>query len=158
VKCPFCGQVDEKVVDSREARDGAAVRRRRECLSCGRRFTTYERIEEIQFMVVKKDGRRELFDRNKILSGLVRATQKRPVGVAALEKIADEVEARLLEKPDREIKSSEIGELIIKHLYDLDEVAYVRFASVYRQFKDVNEFVEEVKGLLGASHRRSRRT
>jgi transcriptional repressor NrdR len=158
VKCPFCGQVDEKVVDSREARDGAAVRRRRECLSCGRRFTTYERIEEIQFMVVKKDGRRELFDRNKILSGLVRATQKRPVGVAALEKIADEVEARLLEKPDREIKSSEIGELIIKHLYELDEVAYVRFASVYRQFKDVNEFVEEVKGLLGASHRRSRRT
>lgn len=158
MKCPFCGQVDEKVVDSREARDGAAVRRRRECLSCGRRFTTYERIEEIQFMVVKKDGRRELFDRNKILSGLVRATQKRPVGVAALEKIADEVEARLLEKPDREIKSSEIGELIVKRLYDLDEVAYVRFASVYRQFKDVNEFVEEVKGLLGTSHRRSRRT
>ena len=157
MKCPFCGQVDEKVVDSREARDGAAVRRRRECLSCGRRFTTYERIEEIQFMVVKKDGRRELFDRNKILSGLVRATQKRPVGVAALEKIADEVEARLLEKPDREIKSSEIGELIVKRLYDLDEVAYVRFASVYRQFKDVNEFVEEVKGLLGTSHRRSRR-
>lgn len=158
MKCPFCGQVDEKVVDSREARDGAAVRRRRECLSCGRRFTTYERIEEIQFMVVKKDGRRELFDRNKILSGLVRATQKRPVGVAALEKIADEVEARLLEKPDREIKSSEIGEMIIKRLYDLDEVAYVRFASVYRQFKDVTEFVEEVKGLLGTGHRRSRRT
>lgn len=157
MKCPFCGQVDEKVVDSREARDGAAVRRRRECLSCGRRFTTYERIEEIQFMVVKKDGRRELFDRNKILSGLVRATQKRPVGVAALEKIADEVEARLMEKPDREIKSGEIGELIIKRLYELDEVAYVRFASVYRQFKDVNEFVEEVKGLLGTSHRRSRR-
>ncbi|MFQ5961329.1 MAG: transcriptional regulator NrdR [Candidatus Methylomirabilales bacterium] len=158
MKCPFCGQMEEKVVDSREARDGAVIRRRRECLSCGRRFTTYERIEEIQFMVVKKDGRRELFDRNKILSGLVRATQKRPVGVAELEKIADEVEARLLEKPDREIRSSEIGELIIKRLYELDEVAYVRFASVYRQFKDVNEFVEEVKGLLGTSHRRSRRT
>lgn len=157
MKCPFCGQMEEKVVDSREARDGAVIRRRRECLSCGRRFTTYERIEEIQFMVVKKDGRRELFDRNKILSGLVRATQKRPVGVAELEKIADEVEARLLEKPDREIRSSEIGELIIKRLYDLDEVAYVRFASVYRQFKDVNEFVEEVKGLLGTSHRRPRR-
>ncbi len=157
MKCPFCGQMEEKVVDSREARDGAVIRRRRECLSCGRRFTTYERIEEIQFMVVKKDGRRELFDRNKILSGLVRATQKRPVGVAELEKIADEVEARLLEKPDREIRSSEIGELIIKRLYELDEVAYVRFASVYRQFKDVNEFVEEVKGLLGTSHRRSRR-
>jgi transcriptional repressor NrdR len=158
MKCPFCGQIEEKVVDSREARDGAVVRRRRECLGCGRRFTTYERIEEIQFMVVKKDGRRELFDRNKILSGLVKATQKRPVGVAELEKIADEVETRLSEKPDREISSGEIGELIIKHLYELDEVAYVRFASVYRQFKDVNEFVEEVKGLLGTTQRRTRRT
>jgi transcriptional repressor NrdR len=158
MKCPFCGQIEEKVVDSREARDGAVVRRRRECLGCGRRFTTYERIEEIQFMVVKKDGRRELFDRNKILSGLVKATQKRPVGVAELEKIADEVETRLSEKPDREISSGEIGELIIKHLYELDEVAYVRFASVYRQFKDVNEFVEEVKGLLGTTQRRTRQT
>lgn len=158
MKCPFCGQVEEKVVDSREARDGEVIRRRRECLNCKRRFTTYERIEEIQFMVVKKDGRRELFDRNKIMSGLIKATQKRPVGVAELDKIADEVEARLLEKPDREIRSTEIGELIIKRLYELDEVAYVRFASVYRQFKDVTEFVEEVKGLLGTSQRRSRRT
>lgn len=156
MKCPFCGQVEEKVVDSREARDGAAVRRRRECLNCGRRFTTYERIEEIQFMVVKKDGRREPFDRNKILSGLVKATQKRPVGVAELDKITDEVETRLTEKPDREISSIEIGELIIQRLYELDEVAYVRFASVYRQFKDVSEFVEEVKGLLGTSQRRPR--
>ncbi len=158
MKCPFCGQIEEKVVDSREARDGAAVRRRRECLNCGRRFTTYERIEEIQFMVVKKDGRREPFDRNKILSGLVKATQKRPVGVAELDKITDEVETRLTEKPDREISSIEIGELIIQRLYELDEVAYVRFASVYRQFKDVSEFVEEVKGLLGTSQRRPRQT
>ena len=158
MRCPFCGQMEEKVVDSREARDGGVVRRRRECLNCARRFTTYERIEEIQFMVVKKDSRRELFDRNKVLSGLLKATQKRPVGVAELEKIADEVEACLMEKPDREIGSGEIGEVIIKNLYELDEVAYVRFASVYRQFKDVNEFVEEVKGLLEASQRRARRT
>lgn len=158
MKCPFCGQIEEKVVDSREARDGAVIRRRRECLGCKRRFTTYERIEEVQFMVVKKDGRREPFDRNKILNGLLKATQKRPVGVPELEKIVDEVESRLLEKPDREISAQEIGELIMNRLYELDEVAYVRFASVYRQFKDVNEFVEEVKGLLGTSQRRSRRT
>ncbi|MFQ5989054.1 MAG: transcriptional regulator NrdR [Candidatus Methylomirabilales bacterium] len=158
MKCPFCGHMEEKVVDSREARDGEVIRRRRQCLNCGRRFTTYERIEEIQFMVVKKDGRREPFDRNKILSGLLKATQKRPVSVAELEKIADEVEARLLEKPDREISSHEIGELIVNHLYHLDEVAYVRFASVYRQFRDVNEFVEEVKGLLGTTQRRPRRS
>jgi len=150
--------MEEKVVDSREARDGEVIRRRRHCLHCGRRFTTYERIEEIQLMVVKKDGRREPFDRNKILSGLLKATQKRPVSVAELEKIADEVETRLLEKPDREMSSTEIGELIMNRLYHLDEVAYVRFASVYRQFKDVNEFVEEVKGLLGTSQRRPRRT
>ena len=158
MKCPFCGRMEEKVVDSREARDGEVIRRRRHCLHCGRRFTTYERIEEIQLMVVKKDGRREPFDRNKILSGLLKATQKRPVSVAELEKIADEVETRLLEKPDREMSSTEIGELIMNRLYHLDEVAYVRFASVYRQFKDVNEFVEEVKGLLGTSQRRPRRT
>ncbi len=157
MRCPFCGHMEEKVVDSREARDGEVIRRRRQCLNCGRRFTTYERIEEIQFMVVKKDGRREPFDRNKILSGLLKATQKRPVSVAELEKIADEVEARLLEKQDREISSHEIGELIMNHLYHLDEVAYVRFASVYRQFRDVNEFVEEVKGLLGTTQRRPRR-
>lgn len=150
--------MEEKVVDSREARDGKVIRRRRQCLHCGRRFTSYERIEEIQFMVVKKDDRREPFDRNKILSGLLKATQKRPVSVAELEKIADEVEAVLLEKPEREISSTEIGGLIMSRLYQLDEVAYVRFASVYRQFKDVNEFVEEVKGLLGTSHRRPRRT
>ena len=158
MRCPFCGHIEEKVVDSREARDGEVVRRRRQCLHCGRRFTTYERIEEVQFMVVKKDGRREPFDRNKVLSGLLKATQKKPVGVAELEKIADEVETRLMEKPDREITSQEIGELIMNTLYHLDEVAYVRFASVYRQFRDVNEFVEEVKSLLGTSQRRPRRS
>lgn len=157
MRCPFCGHMEEKVVDSREARDGEVIRRRRQCLNCGRRFTTYERIEEIQFMVVKRGDSREPFDRNKVLSGLLKATQKRPVSVAELEKIADEVEARLLEKPDREISSREIGELIMNHLYHLDEVAYVRFASVYRQFRDVSEFVEEVKGLLGTTQRRPRR-
>ena len=136
----------------------ASYRRSPSGATGGRRFTTYERIEEIQFMVVKKDGRREPFDRNKILSGLLKATQKRPVSVAELEKIADEVEARLMEKPDREISSHEIGELIVNQLYHLDEVAYVRFASVYRQFRDVNEFVEEVKGLLGTTQRRPRRS
>ncbi|MGH7424108.1 MAG: transcriptional regulator NrdR, partial [Candidatus Methylomirabilales bacterium] len=130
----------------------------RECLNCRRRFTTYERIEEVQLMVVKKDGRRQPFDRNKILSGLLKATQKRPVSVAELEKIAEEVEARLMEQPDREMGSGEIGELIMARLYELDEVAYVRFASVYRQFKDVHEFVEEVKGLLESTPRRSRQT
>ncbi|MDZ4340369.1 MAG: transcriptional regulator NrdR [candidate division NC10 bacterium] len=158
MKCPFCGQIEEKVVDSREAKDGVVIRRRRECLRCGRRFTTYERIEQIQFMVVKKDDRREPFDRNKILSGLLKATQKRPVSVAELEKIADEVEARLMEKQEREISSTEIGGMIMQRLYELDEVAYVRFASVYRQFKDVHEFVEEVKGLLGSTPRRSRKS
>jgi len=155
VRCPYCGQMSEKVVDSREGKDGEVIRRRRECLECHRRFTTYERIEEIHFMVVKKDGRREPFDRHKLLGGLLKATQKRPVSVAQLEQIVDEIEGRLGEKPDREIPSGEIGELVMKRLHDLDEVAYVRFASVYRQFKDVHQFVEEVKGLLN-SGRRSR--
>jgi transcriptional repressor NrdR len=136
------------VVDSREGKDGEVIRRRRECLQCHRRFTTYERIEEIHFMVVKKDGRREPFDRHKVLSGLRKATEKRSVSMAQLEGIVDEIEARLAERPDREMASSEVGELIMQRLHDLDEVAYVRFASVYRQFKDVQQFVEEVKGLL----------
>jgi transcriptional repressor NrdR len=140
----------EKVVDSREGKDGEVIRRRRECLQCRRRFTTYERIEEIHFMVVKKDGRREPFDRHKLLGGLLKASQKRPVSVAQLEKIVDDIEGRLSEKPDREISSTEVGELVMQRLHDLDEVAYVRFASVYRQFKDVHQFVEEVKGLRGA--------
>jgi transcriptional repressor NrdR len=153
VRCPYCGHIEEKVVDSREGKDGEVIRRRRECLKCHHRFTTYERIEEIHFMVVKKDGRREPFDRQKLLNGLLRATQKRPVSVAQLEAIVDDIESRLSEKPDREIASSEIGELVMARLHDLDEVAYVRFASVYRQFKDVHQFVEEVKGLLGPGKR-----
>lgn len=150
MKCPFCDDVEDKVVDSRMAKEGEMIRRRRECLSCKRRYTTYERIEESLPMVVKKDGRREPFDRHKLLGGLLKATQKRPVSVAQLEEIVDDIEARLAEKPDREITSSEVGELIMKRLHDLDEVAYVRFASVYRQFKDVHQFVEEVKGLLNS--------
>jgi transcriptional repressor NrdR len=156
VRCPFCSSNAEKVVDSREGRDGEVTRRRRQCLRCHRRFTTYERIEGIQFMVVKKDGRREPFDRHKILSGLLKATQKRPVSVNQLEAVVDDVEALLTEKPDREIASTEIGERIMQRLHALDEVAYVRFASVYRQFKDVSEFVAEVKELLEGSPRRGK--
>ena len=154
MKCPYCGSLEEKVVDSREGKDGVVVRRRRQCQHCLRRFTTYERIEEIHFMVVKKDGRREPFDRHKILAGLLKATQKRPVSVAQLEKIVDEIEARLAEKVEREMTAAEIGELIMERLHEIDEVAYVRFASVYRQFKDVSQFVEEVKGLREGGPRR----
>ena len=155
MKCPFCGHLGERVVDSREGKEGEVVRRRRECLSCHRRFTTYERIEEIHFMVMKKDGRREPFDRHKILTGLVKATQKRPVSPAQLEGIVDEIESRLAESQEREISTTEVGEVVMKRLYELDEVAYVRFASVYRQFKDVSQFVEEVRGLLNSPKRRS---
>lgn len=154
MKCPYCGSLEEKVVDSREGKDGAVVRRRRQCQQCLRRFTTYERIEEIHFMVVKNDGRREPFDRHKILAGLLKATQKRPVSVAQLEKIVDEIESRLAEKVEREMTAAEIGELIMERLHEIDEVAYVRFASVYRQFKDVSQFVEEVKGLREGRPRR----
>ena len=154
MKCPYCGSLKEKVVDSREGKEGEVVRRRRQCQHCMRRFTTYERIEEIHFMVVKHDGRREPFDRHKVLAGLLKATQKRPVSVAQLEQIVDEIEARLAEKVEREIAAAEIGELIMERLHDIDEVAYVRFASVYRQFKDVSQFVEEVKGLREGGPRR----
>ena len=154
MKCPYCGSLEEKVVDSREGKEGEVIRRRRQCQQCRRRFTTYERIEEIQFMVVKRDGRREPFDRNKIRSGLLKATQKRPVSVAQLEAIVDEIEARLTEKEDREITAGEIGELIMERLHDLDEVAYVRFASVYRRFNAVDQFVEEVKSLSKGGRRR----
>ena len=156
MQCPYCGNLTEKVVDSREGKDGEVIRRRRECLQCHRRFTTYERIEEIHFMVVKKDGRREPFDRHKALNGLRRATEKRPVSTAQLEAIVDEIEGRLAETPDREIASSEIGETIMQRLHDLDEVAYVRFASVYRQFRDVHQFVEEVKVLLNAGNKKAK--
>ncbi|MGH7369863.1 MAG: transcriptional regulator NrdR [Candidatus Methylomirabilaceae bacterium] len=154
MKCPYCGSLEEKVVDSREGKEGEVIRRRRQCQQCRRRFTTYERIDVIQFMVVKRDGRREPFDRNKVRSGLVKATQKRPVSVAQLDAILDEIEGRLPEKEDREIASAEIGELIMERLHDLDEVAYVRFASVYRQFNAVDQFVEEVKRFSKGGQRR----
>ncbi len=148
VKCPFCTYSEDKVVDSREAKDGAVIRRRRECLGCHRRFTSYERIDEIPVMVIKKDGKREPFDRNKVLAGLRRACEKRPVSPVALEAIADEVEQRLQDSSDREIPAGDIGEVVIERLKELDKVAYVRFASVYRQFEDVDQFMKELKGLL----------
>jgi transcriptional repressor NrdR len=155
MKCPYCGFGQDRVVDSRESKEADSIRRRRECESCGRRFTTYERIDEIPYMVVKKDGRRERFDRQKILSGLLRACEKRPVSSGQLEKIVDATESFLVDAPERERSTSEIGELIMHHLKSLDTVAYIRFASVYRDFKDVNEFKEELEGLLD-SHRTSK--
>jgi transcriptional repressor NrdR len=140
--------VDDKVIDSREGRAGDLIRRRRECLRCGRRFTTYERIDEIPYMVVKKDGRREKFDRQKILQGLLKSCEKRPVATLKLESLVDEVERFVHEAPERERSSSEIGELLMSRLKKLDKVAYVRFASVYLDFKDVREFMSELKGLL----------
>jgi len=149
MKCPFCGHLENKVIDSRLSKDGGVIRRRRDCDECGRRFTTYERIEEVLPMVIKKDGRRELFDRGKLLGGLKRACEKRPVGVEDLERIVDKVEQSLQECGDREIPTSKIGETVMKELHELDEVAYVRFASVYRQFKDINQFMDELKDILG---------
>jgi transcriptional repressor NrdR len=148
VKCPFCAYLDDKVIDSREARTGDLIRRRRECLKCSRRFTTYERIDEIPYMVIKKDGRREKFDRQKILQGLLKACEKRPVPVGKLEAIVDQAESFVSEAVDRERTTTEIGELLMAQLKKLDKVAYVRFASVYLDFKDVKEFMDELKGLL----------
>lgn len=148
MKCPYCAHLGDKVVDSRESKEGEVVRRRRECLVCGRRFTSYERIDEIPYMVIKKDGRREKFERQKILQGLLKACEKRPVPVSKLETIVDETEAFVSEAADRERTTSEIGELLMKSLKKLDKVAYVRFASVYLDFKDVKEFMDELKGLL----------
>jgi transcriptional repressor NrdR len=148
MKCPFCAHLEDKVVDSREARTGDLVRRRRECLKCGRRFTTYERIDEIPYMVIKKDGRREKFERQKILQGLLKACEKRPVPVVKLEAIVDEAESFVSETSDRERTTTEIGELLMNRIKKLDKVAYVRFASVYSDFKDVKEFMDELKGLL----------
>ncbi|SRR5579884_2380843 len=150
MKCPFCGHLEDKVVDSRESKEGDSIRRRRECLGCERRFTTYERVDEIPYMVVKKDGRREKFERQKVLAGLLRACEKRPVSTSQLEGIANEVEALVIESPERECQSREIGELVMKRLRELDKVAYVRFASVYLDFKDVKEFMDELKDLLKA--------
>ncbi len=148
MKCPFCGYFETKVVDSRPVDDDTTIRRRRECNQCTRRFTTYEKIEGIPLMVVKKDGRRETFNRNKILNGLRKATEKRPVSMDSLEKIADEVEKELYSLMEKEITTGFIGEKVMEMLKDLDQVAYVRFASVYRQFKDVNTFMEELNKLL----------
>jgi transcriptional repressor NrdR len=148
MKCPFCGHLEDKVVDSREGKDGQVIRRRRECLKCERRFTSYERIDEIALMVVKKDERREPYDRNKVLGGLRRACEKRPVSPQALEAVADRIEHMLQESPEREIPTRVIGETVMEALRDLDTVAYVRFASVYRQFQDVDQFMRELKGLL----------
>jgi transcriptional repressor NrdR len=148
MKCPYCGFGQDRVVDSRESKDADSIRRRRECEKCGRRFTTYERIDEIPYMVVKKDGRRERFDRQKVLSGLLRACEKRPVSSSQLEKIVDATESFLVDAPERERTTAEVGELIMQHLKGLDTVAYIRFASVYRDFKDVNEFKQELEGLL----------
>ena len=148
MKCPFCTELENKVIDSRMSKDGQVIRRRRECLECGRRFTTYERIEEVLPMVIKKDGRREPFDRMKIIIGLKKAAEKRPISVATLEKIADKIETRVQETGDKEIPSTFVGEAIMSELFHLDHVAYVRFASVYRSFKDAHQFMEELKDLL----------
>ncbi len=147
MKCPFCGFEEDRVLESRSLRDGAAIRRRRECTRCERRFTTYEHIEEVQPMVVKKDQRREPFDRNKILRGMLTACEKRPVSVETLEEVADRIERQIYESGRREVSSDEIGDLVIEELHKLDQVAYVRFASVYRQFEDISQFKEIVDGL-----------
>lgn len=148
MKCPYCAHLESKVVDSRPAEEGASIRRRRECLSCRKRFTTYEMVESLPLMVVKKDGSRQSFDRNKVLSGLIRACEKRPVSYQAMEGLVAEIEQALQNQMDREVSSAEIGELVMERLKRLDEVSYVRFASVYRQFKDINTFMAELNKLL----------
>ena len=150
MKCPFCGHLGDKVVDSRESKEGEVIRRRRECLECGRRFTSYERIDEIPYMVIKKDGTRERFERQKLISGLLKACEKRPVSVAAVEAVADRVEGILQERPEKEMSTAEVGEVVMEELKRLDKVAYVRFASVYRHFRDIGEFMSELKDLLNA--------
>jgi transcriptional repressor NrdR len=148
MKCPFCNHTESKVVDSRESEEAQAIRRRRECLACERRFTTYERVDEIPYMVVKKDGRRERFDRQKVLAGLLRACEKRPVSTNRLEEIVNEIEVNVADSPDREIPATQIGQALMGRLRELDKVAYVRFASVYLDFKDIKEFMDELKDLL----------
>ena len=148
MKCPYCGVQDSKVVDSRHSEDGSSIRRRRECLNCGKRFTTYEIVESLPIVVVKRDGSRQSFDRNKIINGMLRACEKRPVSLAAMEGIADEIEQIIQNSLEREVSTEEIGELVMERLKKLDEVSYVRFASVYRQFKDLNSFVQELNKIL----------
>jgi transcriptional repressor NrdR len=148
MKCPFCNHIEDKVVDSRESREGDAIRRRRQCLGCERRFTTYERIDEVPYMVIKKDGRREKFDRQKVLSGLLKACEKRPVSMGRLAELVDQIEAKVTDSADREISTIEIGEMLMAVLRDLDKIAYVRFASVYRDFQDEQAFFDELKTLM----------
>lgn len=148
MKCPFCAEIEDRVIDSRVSQEGSVIRRRRECVGCERRFTTYERIEETLPLVVKKDGRREVFERTKILAGLKRACEKRPVSTADLERIVLDIERTLQESGEKEVASSRLGEVVMKHLQALDEVAYVRFASVYREFRDISEFMSELSELL----------
>ena len=148
MRCPYCGYLESKVIDSRPAEEGATIRRRRECLACGKRFTTYEIMERLPLIVVKRDGSRQTFDKIKIMNGVLRACEKRPVSVDALEKITDEIEQELQNSLEREVSTTEIGEMVMTRLKDIDEVAYVRFASVYRQFKDVNTFLEELQKLI----------
>jgi len=156
MRCPFCENEDTKVIDSRHTEEGHAIRRRRECEKCNKRFTTYEKIEEIILMVIKKDGRREAFDRNKVMNGIIKACEKRPVPLAEIEKVADDIERGLNNMMEKEVKSTFIGKLIMDRLRDLDEVAYVRFASVYRQFTDINTFVAEIENLLGNKQKRGK--
>ena len=157
MKCPYCGFAQDRVVDSRESKEADSIRRRRECEKCNKRFTTYERIDEIPYMVVKKDGRREKFDRQKVLAGLLHSCQKRKVSVAQMQSIVDSAEAFVVDSPERERSTTSIGELIMHQLKDIDTVAYIRFASVYRDFKDVNEFKEELEGLLRGKDPKPRR-
>lgn len=154
MKCPFCGYKEDKVVDSRATQDNAAIRRRRECLGCGKRFTTYEYIEDVSFLVIKKDGRRQPFDRKKMLAGVVKACEKRPISIDKMEEIATQVERDIQRKTYREVPSTKIGELVMEKLKHLDDVAYVRFASVYRQFKDVGQFMTELKNMLDKPKRK----
>jgi transcriptional repressor NrdR len=146
--CPFCGHREDKVIDSRESKEGDSIRRRRQCLACERRYTTYERCDEVPYMVIKKDGRREKFDRQKVLSGLLRAAEKRPISMGKLAELVDGIETLLLENPEREISTTLIGEQIMERLRGLDKIAYVRFASVYRDFQDVEEFLNEIKTVV----------
>jgi transcriptional repressor NrdR len=148
VKCPFCNHLEDKVVDSREAKEGDTIRRRRECLACERRYTTYERIDEVPYMVVKKDGRREKFERQKVLGGLLKACEKRPIGMAKLSELVNRVESKVSDSPDREISTTEIGEFLMESLREMDKIAYVRFASVYRDFQDEQAFFNELKNLM----------
>jgi len=148
LNCPFCGHLHDRVVDSRESKEGDAIRRRRQCLACERRFTTYERIDEVPYMVVKKDGRREKFDRQKVLAGLLKACEKRPISMSRLSELVNQVESKVIDSSDREIPTTEIGEILMEGLRDLDKIAYVRFASVYRDFQDEEAFFNELKNLM----------